>query len=727
MNEKFHNIGKLICILAGLIFLFCLWLRQQDYEKEVPQGEKITTEDVSILLEALDIPMAVDTQTDFFTYGQYKVLYEQLGGVEKKFPDFAEKYEDSHEMLKEDWYQAYQMILAYFDTDSSIWKTTIFILKVDTTERKLYTQNSEYHFLSSSFAESCFGKEEVYVQGDTLLTSVNKLDEKTILENVWVMESTDGIMDCFYHHVTFQVQTDNPVERERIADLTFEEGNLIKVQGKEQKIHGKLLRVSDNTIEVEGFGTYEIAEGMEVYKLCGTLETQGKSDLMIGYDYTDFVVWKNQICAALVSREGELNQIRVLLKNTADGTYFYEETTVCVDGTETKIKAKDLKVGERVSFQAQALTDKVSLQIEGVNKADNAFRGKLEFCRTKQGMIIVNELPLEEYLYAVVPSEMPASYPMEALKAQAVCARTYAYRYIQKAGLSEYGAHLDDTTAYQVYHNISENAATTTAVKETTGMMLYHDGELAENYYYSTSCGYGTDTGVWKSENGTDTSYICAGKYADQQAGEGDELTAQDMAEEENFASFIQNVDESDFEKDEAWYRWTYEVSEIDTDKMLSRIQSRYQANAGLILKQVGEGENAYYVSEPIEEIGKIVEIQIAKRGAGGVADELIITGSKATVKVISEYNIRTVLCDGESEVIRQDGSATIPGTLLPSGFFIIETGKNGNNVVGYKLIGGGYGHGVGMSQNGAKAMGNLGYSYQEILGTFFVDCEVRE
>ena len=78
---------------------------------------------------------------------------------------------------------------------------------------------------------------------------------------------------------------------------------------------------------------------------------------------------------------------------------------------------------------------------------------------------------------------------MEALKAQAVCARTYAFRYILHAGLAQYGAHLDDTTSYQVYHNIAEQAATTTAVKETDGMMLYYQDELADNYYYSTSCG----------------------------------------------------------------------------------------------------------------------------------------------------------------------------------------------------------------------------------------------
>lgn len=724
MKERLKNIGKLLCILAGLLFLFCLWLREQDFRKAAPEGEKITAEDVQILLETVKIPIDTE-QTTYFTYEQYKKLYEQLNGSQFQMPDFADKYEDSHEILKEDWYRAYQTILAYFDTASSVWKTTVFILKVDTEENKVYTQNAAYQFRSSSFAQSEFGKEEVYVQGDTLLTSVRKLDEKTILENVWVMESTDGHMDCFYHQVEFSVATKNQTEREQIADFTFENGQLIQVKSKTDKIHGKLLSVSEEQIEIEGYGTYETADNMEIYKLSGSLENQSRQELLIGYDYTDFVISKNQICAALVAREGETDSIRVLLKNTTDGTYFYEAATVCADGVETKIEAKDLKEGERISFQAQALTDKVTLQGTGVNKADNMFRGVLELYKTKQGMIIINELPVEEYLYAVVPSEMPASYPMEALKAQAVCARTYAYQYIQKAGLGEYGAHLDDTTAYQVYHAVSENAATTTAVKETTGMLLYYQEKLAETYYYSTSCGYGTDTQVWKSGNRQDTSYIRAGKYAKQ--SDVTAYSARDMKEEENFAAFIKTVDEEDFEKEEAWYRWTYEVTQPDAEKMLARIQSRYKSNANLILKQVKTDEKVYYVSEPIEELGEIQDIRIEKRGVGGVADELVIQGSLAVVKVISEYNIRAVLCDGESEVIRQDGSATIPGNLLPSGFFVIESGKNENNMVGYKLVGGGYGHGVGMSQNGAKAMGNLGYHYQEILGTFFADCEVKE
>jgi hypothetical protein len=63
--------------------------------------------------------------------------------------------------------------------------------------------------------------------------------------------------------------------------------------------------------------------------------------------------------------------------------------------------------------------------------------------------MIINELPLEEYLYSVVPSEMPWNYNYEALKAQAICARSFAYKHVMSNSYSEFGAHVDDSTAYQ--------------------------------------------------------------------------------------------------------------------------------------------------------------------------------------------------------------------------------------------------------------------------------------
>lgn len=734
-SDNLKNLVKLLAILAGMAFLLWLWIHRLETHKELeaPEGETISIEDVHILLQALDLEIDLDEEAGEQTelsYAQYKRIYEQIAGAEKNIPDFTGKYEDWHALLKEDWYQAYQIMLAYFDTESTIWKTTVFILKVDAQEKKLYTQNSEYIYCSSSFSDSVFTKEEVYVKEDELLTSIRVLDEKTILENVWVMEVTDENggynIQCFYRQLDFEAISSQEIEREQVADLTFEDGRLTGAQEKKEKIRGKLLSVSDDALEIEGYGTYETEDSMEIYKLCGTLEAQKKTDLMIGYDYTDFVIKDDKICAALVSREGELDQIRVLLKNTSDGSYYYEKALVTVDGQETLVEADKMQTGERVSFRSNALTDRVKLEIEGLEKEDDLYRGALEFYKTTDGMVIVNELPLEEYLYAVVPSEMPASYPMEALKAQAVCARTYAYRYILHAGLAQYGAHLDNTTSYQVYHNIAEQAATTTAVKETNGMMLYYREELADNYYYSTSCGYGTDTRIWKSENEEAAAYMQAGKLAPKEAAQ-EAYSAEDLMQEEKFADFITQVDEKDFESGEPWYRWNYEVKEIDVDEILKRLQARYQANASLVLTRAGSEGKYYYVSEQIEDLGDIQDITISKRGMGGIADEMIITGTKRVIKVISEYNIRYILCDGKSKVIRQDGSSVFAGTLLPSAFFIIETGKDGKDVVGYRLTGGGYGHGVGMSQNGAKEMGSLGYDYQEILKSFFTDCEVRE
>ena len=119
-------------------------------------------------------------------------------------------------------------------------------------------------------------------------------------------------------------------------------------------------------------------------------------------------------------------------------------------------------------------------------------------------------------------------------------------------------------------------------------------------------------------------------------------------------------------------------------------------------------------------------DICIEKRGAGGVADELVIVGDEGTYKVISEHNIRYVLNNGESKIYRMDGSEVAGPNLLPSGFFVITTGKKEGNVVGYTLTGGGYGHGVGMSQNGAKEMAKCGFRAEDILLFFYEDCYIK-
>lgn len=742
MKYDARILAKMALIFFGLLFLVCIWLGRRERIKEVPEGDRISCRDVEILLGALDVPipdgiMASDTQS-YLTYGQYIAIYREINGEAMNLPDYAERYESDFPMLKNDWYDAYRIMLAYLDSESSVWETTIFLLKIDEEKKDAYTENSAlssvYHYQSSEFEESVLRELRVYVKGEQLLTVVETLSGEHELENVWVTEAAENTLECFYHQVSFRVGTNQPAEREQVVDLTFRNGRVIESKEKKAKIHGKLMWVSDKEMEIEDFGIYPISEGMEIYKLYGNLETLRRTDLKIGYSDTDYVIDNGQICACLVSEKEAADRIRVLLKNTANNSNYYDAVELIVDGVTVRVEADDLDMGERRSYRCAALTDRVILNIDGIHKEDNAYRGIIECYRNAGGMVLINELPLEEYLYAVVPSEMPASYPPEALKAQAVCARTYAYLYILHAGLPEVGAHVDDTTSYQVYHNISENAATTNAVKETDGMLLTYQGKPAQNYYYSTSCGVGTDAGIWKSGNMQDTVHMQAARLnkdvmdraVSTDIGEGADSvrTADDFRDEDNFRRFITSVDEDDLESSEPWYRWTYTVSPIDADGMLKRIKERYAASPQSVLTKA---EGDYYVSQPIEKLGDIWNISIAKRGPGGVADELIIVTDTGTYKIIAEYNIRSVLCDRTSGVVRQDGSTVVPASILPSGFFVIETGKDKENMIGYTLIGGGYGHGVGMSQNGAKALSREGASYEQILEFFFIGCELED
>lgn len=404
-----------------------------------------------------------------------------------------------------------------------------------------------------------------------------------------------------------------------------------------------------------------------------------------------------------------------------------------------KTETSDYFVLEEVESIRVLITDKKtgSIYHDDVNKWDekHGYRGNIEIMETQKGYVVVNELPLEEYLYSVVPSEMPAGYPMEALKAQAICARTYAYLHVLTPAYPEWSAHVDDTTAFQVYHSVEEQESTNRAVDETRGIVLLTpDGlSLAETYYYSTSCGYGSDARVWRSKYSDNYPYLKSKRIAsgiqegvivETMAGEGGSSESiypntERMKDELVFEEYIKAVHETDFEASEGWYRWFYEVDNVDTSLMLENLVKRYEANPELILTLVGN----QYISRPIEELDILVDLKIDKRGNGGVADELIIITEKNVYKVITELNIRYILNNGGGNVKRQDGTSVSMPTLLPSAFIILENKYKSGELVGYEIIGGGFGHGAGMSQNAAKAMALEGMSAEEILIFFFEDC----
>ena len=104
------------------------------------------------------------------------------------------------------------------------------------------------------------------------------------------------------------------------------------------------------------------------------------------------------------------------------------------------------------------------------------------------------------------------------------------------------------------------------------------------------------------------------------------------------------------------------------------------------------------------------------------MALQIVATGDKGSVTVDTENKIRSAL-GGDGYIIeRNDGKKVKSKELLPSAFFTIRKGKGE-----YLIEGGGYGHGIGMSQNGANEMAKEGKTYREILETFYQEIEIRK
>lgn len=540
---------------------------------------------------------------------------------------------------------------------------------------------------------------------------------------------------------------------EKIADIVLTDKVVTDITIIDQKICDKVLAVDENSVLFEKEGRILLSNDYKGYRLLQTLEEASLSDIPIGYEFTDFWMKNNKICAFAIARLEAMDEIRVLIKSDYFEKIYHEKlelTADCeyevryeVDGREDVLlkqpyECYEAKRGDlenlRVCVTPKALTGKIFLKNVKRSTEGLGYRGRVELTFEENGIVVVNVLPLEEYLYSVVPSEMPASYPMEALKAQAICARTYAYGKMFTAGYPSFGAHVDDSTSYQVYNNINEQENTNEAVRDTFGQMLYtNEYTLVPAYYYSTSCGISTDCNIWKNNGRKEKEFTCFvaqyinGEYEnidDQNENNACEKYLDEMRTEENFRTFILSQNEKDFDYNEAWYRWKLEHVEIDTTKLYEKIVQRHQANEGLVLFDFGKG---FIETKELPKFKKIKDIWVEKRGVGGVIDELCIETDKGTFKIISEYNIRYCLSDDQTTIQRKDGTTVLSSSLLPSGFFVIDLDFKKKNVVGYTIIGGGYGHGVGMSQNAAKNMAVKGYSANEILQFFYKNCEIEK
>lgn len=190
-------------------------------------------------------------------------------------------------------------------------------------------------------------------------------------------------------------------------------------------------------------------------------------------------------------------------------TFYTDFTTLTVYYSDVESEGLVILGGDEQEFVYQSGAEAIiAIQPTGGSTYfnGNSYLGGFEFCKTHDyRMIVVNCLGLEDYVKGVVPYEMGSGWPMEALKAQAVCARTYVV--YNQDQYKEYGFDLTDDARSQMYCGIDEaNWWTDKAVDDTRGELIRFDGEICE-IYYSAGDGGATEDGV--NVFGSDRPYLC--------------------------------------------------------------------------------------------------------------------------------------------------------------------------------------------------------------------------
>lgn len=371
-------------------------------------------------------------------------------------------------------------------------------------------------------------------------------------------------------------------------------------------------------------------------------------------------------------------------------------------------------------------------------KLSQGYEGNLELWNLEQGIVVVNEVSLETYLTSVLPSEMPQSYGLEALKAQAVCARSYAYVQARDMDYPLVMAQMDDSTSYQVYNKQPTNELANQAVQETANQILMKDEAVVETLYYSTSCGYTQDQELFAKDNASYLSSVYVGSSAPG----------------EDFTSYITHGDDNAYEKDEKYFRWnttmqpfTYQkefvhlalqMNQEDNEdvviskKLLKQMQNLQKAQQNVENQGVGEKLNAKKNKER-EEAKELLSVSLGlrdikciRRNEGGAIEEMELSFDKGTMVITGELNIRKLLGSMMQTTTFQTGETVERNSQSPmlySAAFVWNEVEDGT----WQLLGGGFGHGCGMSQNGAKHLAEQGSSYQEILHFFYKDVTIQE
>lgn len=343
------------------------------------------------------------------------------------------------------------------------------------------------------------------------------------------------------------------------------------------------------------------------------------------------------------------------------------------------------------------------------------YTGGFEYTLSGGGVQVVNVTDLENYVKGVVPYEMSGNWPLAALEAQAVCARTYACR--NSKHLGTYGFDVCSSTDCQVYNGVSlATARSDQAVENTAGLRLYYGGSLVQDAVYHASNGgatedaknvWGTDKGYLKGKTDPYESKTSIPNYSWTVTYTAEELTwilDQKLGRNERSIGSVQDV----------------YISAVTPAGNVSAVT--FVGSDG-VKTVTGETCRTIFYSSTYGKSVKSQRFQINGQGGGGsgglcVNDPATPLASLDGAAVLSGTGTQTTLRGETASAITSTGVVAI--TAGGSG----PARSSGTGT--FTITGTGNGHNVGMSQYGAKAMAELGYSYEEILQFYYTDVTIE-
>lgn len=674
---------KTACIAAGIIGAAVVLFFLFHHKKEASPLAYVTKEELASCMsflteDALPSEWLKDMDS-YVTQGQIRDLVQRIG-LAGTIPAGG----GNERLGRADVMAYYEQILDYLDLEGAVRKETILVLSWD--GKSCQTQEGVLQAKLQSLGFQSFHTYGVYLMDQTIL-GIKAQSEKTIaLRNAQVQAVSDGKLQVEYGKQDYEITCKDADSLKELENAAAGVSCTLCVKG------GVITKIKDITKEKE---SSQQKEAKTLQELPETLKVLLLNQGNIHYDQIYLACDGNWI-----------------VKNNQKKTAYKQPDILSV-------KKLKLRKGKFAVMEPSNADGKLYLTDKKGSRISKGYYGSMAVYKDSEGYYIVNKVNVEKYLYSVVASEMPASFGTEALKAQAVCARSYVYRQMAAGDYSSYHAQIDDSTNYQVYNKSEVVEADIQAVEATAGEIMYAQDEIVNAYYFSSSFGRTSSMEIWDQDE-EDYPYLKI-KSLDPSGKSSQKL---DLSKEKDFAKYINAKEADAYDSGSRYFRWKARVElSACLNELKEKIEQRQKVNPDHFTFYSTVKKKAKKVSS-LKGFGGVKKMSCTKRGKSGAILVLTIQFEFGKVEIKSEYNIRAVIGCAMEQITYADGTTDTSSRFLPSAYFTISFQEKTKR---YLLTGGGNGHGMGMSQYGAAGMAKEGWDYRQILTFFYDGAKVRK